>query len=130
MPAYYLLARAYADMGQVLKARAWGQQAIKYDSLNPKAYYILALIDENDGRFEHALENFKKMIYIDTNNPLPYFHLAALYQKAGQVELAQRSLNSCIRILQMLPGDKVLPESGERVDWLLQMAQKMMTEKR
>lgn len=130
VPAYYLLARAYADMGQVLKARAWGQQAIKYDSLNPKAYYILALIDENDGRFEHALENFKKMIYIDTNNPLPYFHLAALYQKAGQVELAQRSLNSCIRILQMLPGDKVLPESGERVDWLLQMAQKMMTEKR
>lgn len=129
VPAYSLLAHVHADLGQYLQARSWSQRAIKYDSLNPKAYYILALMDVNDGFLKQAINNFKKMIYIDANNPLPHFHLAILYRKEGQTEMSQHALDNSIKILQKLPADAVLPESGESVGWLLQMAREMWAER-
>lgn len=129
VPACCLLARAFANVGQYLQARFWIQQAIKYDSLNPKAYYLLAVLDENEGLLGQAIENFKKMIYIDVNNPLPHFHLAALYSKVGKAEMAQRALNSSIRSMEKLPKDHILPENGESVGWLLQTAREMLKER-
>lgn len=128
-PAFSLLARVYADMGQYTLARSWCQRAITKDSLNAKAYYILALLDENDGLLGQAIENFKKIIYIDAHNPLPHFHVAVLYHKKGQVELSQHALRNSIKLLQKLPQDEILPESGESVGWLLQSAQEMLKEK-
>ncbi|MCB8978287.1 MAG: tetratricopeptide repeat protein [Ardenticatenaceae bacterium] len=128
-PAISLLARACADLGKHAEARAWCQRAIRNDSLNPRAYYILALLDENAGLIGQAIENFKKMIYIDANNPLPHFHLAVLYRKDGLLELSHHALTNSIKILQKLPKDQILPESGESVGWLLQTAQEMAKEK-
>lgn len=129
-PAFSLLARAYADLGQGSKAKAWCERAIKNNSLDPKAYYILALLEENEGLLAQAIENFKKMIYIDANNALPHFHLAILYRKQGFADLFQHALNNSIKILQRLPKDEILPESGESAGWLLQTAQDMLKEKR
>lgn len=127
--AYCLLARTYADQGQGLQARSWSLRAIKSDSLNPTPYYLLALLDENDGFLGQAIENIKKMIYIEANNPLPHFHIALLYKKAGQHELSQRALGNAIKLLENLPGDQILPESGDSAGWLLYQAKEMLREK-
>ena len=49
-PAYYHLARAYANRGQLAEAVSWCQQAIERDPLRTEAHYTLALILPGAGR--------------------------------------------------------------------------------
>jgi chemotaxis protein methyltransferase CheR len=128
-PGCCLLARLYADRGQLTKARRWGNRAIELDTLLAEAYYIVALVEEQEGRFVEAIDLLKKVIYLDRTGPLPYFNLAMLYKKREQPDRAQQSLNNLSRILASWLPEQIIPDTdGTTAADLLRAAHQLMAE--
>jgi chemotaxis protein methyltransferase CheR len=109
--AHCLLARAYANQGQLAQAHRWAESAIARDTLLTEAYYLLALVYEQEGKLEQAISYLKKVIYLDREAPLPHFNLAMLYKKGGANNAAVRTLNNVVKILSHWPPEKIIPDS-------------------
>ena len=106
-----LLAKAYADLGNLREAEHWCKKTIEADRLNIDAYYILALIFQHQGDPDKALENMKKVVYIDRNDILGHYSLANLYHGRMQIPQALKSLDNARRLLESRIDDDVIPRS-------------------
>jgi chemotaxis protein methyltransferase CheR len=127
--AYCLLARAYANQGQLPQAHHWAERAIAKDTLLTEAYYLLALVYEQEGKLEQAISYLKKVIYLDREAPLPHFNLALLYKKRGEVSAAVRTLNNVVKILSHWPPEKIVPDSdGANAASLLNLSRQTLKE--
>jgi chemotaxis protein methyltransferase CheR len=106
-----LLAKAYADQGNMREAERWSLLTIEVDRLNIEAYYILALIYQHQGLPDKALDNMKKVVYIERNDILGHFSLANLYHDRSQIGQALKSLENARKLLEHRPDDEVIPRS-------------------
>jgi chemotaxis protein methyltransferase CheR len=127
--AYCLLARAYANQGQLAQACHWAESAIARDTLLTEAYYLLALVYKQEDKLEQAISYFKKTIYLDREAPMPHFNLAMLYKKRGEVSAAIRTLNNVVKILSHWPPEKIIPDSdGTNAASLLNLSRQTLKE--
>ena len=106
-----LLAKAYADQGNLREAEHWCKRTIDADRLNIDAYYIMALICQHQGDPDKAMENMKKVVYIDRNDILGHYSLANLYHDRMQIAQALKSLDNARRLLENRIDDDVIPRS-------------------
>ncbi len=76
--AYYLIAQAFANLGECEQAIHWCEQALKVDSLSVSPYYLLAHIAEENGDILRAKELLKKIIYLAPSSIAAYLELGSL----------------------------------------------------
>jgi chemotaxis protein methyltransferase CheR len=112
IPACALLGQIYADLGDWPNAELWCLQAIQLDSLALKAYYTLGLVLSHQGKFDMAVKMMKKVIYLDRHHVLGHFHLADLYHANSQIPQALKALDNARRLLENLPDEALVPNSG------------------
>ncbi|MDI6722982.1 MAG: CheR family methyltransferase [Candidatus Aenigmarchaeota archaeon] len=109
--AMVLLARAFANSGELAKAEEWCRKAIENDKLNPLYYYLLANILQEMGQFDDALGLLKTVIYLDNEFVLAHFTLGNLSRQKGIIKEASRYFQNAQSLLKAYQPADIIPES-------------------
>ena len=110
--AMILLARTYANKGNLAKAAKWCENAIHADKLNPSFHYLLSTIMAEQGRMEAAVAALKKVLYLDYNFVLAYFSLGNINRQLGKLTESKKNFDNATSLLGKLQTNEILPESG------------------
>ncbi len=125
--ALYLIAAAYANLGEHANAFEYLQQTTKADPFAFEPYYLRAHIAGENGDPEAAKEALKKVIYLKPSSVAAYLELAALYENEGDAERALKMRKSAVEILQALPQHAVIePYDNMTAAKLILYLQKLM----
>jgi chemotaxis protein methyltransferase CheR len=100
--AYYLIAQAYANLGDYTQAVFYSEQAIQIDISIANPYYLMAQIAEEKGEVDRAKALLKKVIYLMPTSAYAYAELGFLYYQEGSLERARRNWQSALAFLQNL----------------------------
>lgn len=127
--AYYLMAQAYANLGQGGKAKEAAKQAISIDELSAEPYYLLAQVAEEQGDIQQAKIFWKRIIYLAPYAILAYLELAALYEAEKDWKRAKKMRTTALALLKDLPSESILEEPrpikvGDLLEYVEQMLKK------
>ena len=106
-----LLARIYANKGELNDAVNWCEKAIANDKLNPALYYLQATILQELGNKKEAIRLLKQTLYLDHNFVMAHLALANLTMNNNQLAESKRYYRNALSILSAYPLDKILPYS-------------------
>ncbi len=122
-----LLARAYANQGQLTEAREWCEKAIALDRFNTGLHYLLATILLEQDEVAAGIRSLQKAIYVRPDFVLAHFALGNLLYQQHRYHDAKRHLISVLGIVQHTPHDEILPESeGLTVGRLVDLVNAML----
>lgn len=125
--AYYLLAQAYANLGNLEKAIHYATQAMNLDPFAVTIYYLLAEIAEEQGQPEMAKTYLKKIIYLEPNSIAAYLELGSLYAKEGELSRARKMWTAALELLKKLPACATVEKQGAQTAGdLLESIQKIL----
>jgi len=116
--ACYLLAQAWANLGEPEKAATYCQKAIEIDAVSIAPYYLFAHIAEEKGDIERAKELFKTIIYLDPSAITAYVELGIIYQNTGDRNRAKKMLSAAEELLKRLPPHLTVEPSETTVSEL------------
>ncbi|KJH71372.1 CheR family methyltransferase [Aliterella atlantica] len=102
--ACYLLAQAWANLGEAEKAAAYCQKAIEIDAIAIAPYYLFAHIAEEKGDIERAKELFKKIIYLEPSAITAYVELGIIYQNEGDNNRSKKMISTARELLKDFPA--------------------------
>jgi chemotaxis protein methyltransferase CheR len=106
--ALALLAKVYANEGNLAEARNLGEQAIAQDKLNPATYYFLASVCQEQGDHGESVRLLKQSLFLDHDFILAHFHLASLVPNRTE---AKKHLKNTQALLTGRNAEEVLPGS-------------------
>lgn len=106
--AYYLMAQAFANLGNSKQATECCQQALKIDTFSVVPYYLLAHIAEEQGNSDKAKDLFKKIIYLAPSSIVAYLELGGIYDSEGDISRARKMWSTALDLLKTLPPNSVV----------------------
>ncbi len=106
-----LLARAFANTGNLDQAEQCCQEALKRDRTNPSYYYLLATIQQELGKPEEAARTLKTALYLDPDFIPAHFALANIEKRSGNTQTSLRHFRNVLKLLEKLDDDTPVPES-------------------
>ena len=125
--AHYLMAQAYANLGQYEKASVACHRASQLDSLSVEPYYVLAHIAEEQGNVEEAKMFCKRIIYLAPSSIFAYLELASLYQREGDKQRAKKMRTTAVELLKEIQPNAIIEQHGQlKASELLEYVQKML----
>ena len=89
--AYYLLAKAHANLGNHQQATEACTQASQLNPLALEPYYLQAQIAEEQGNLERALEWLKRVIFLAPESIFAHLELGSVYYRLGNLDKARKS---------------------------------------
>lgn len=109
--AMTLMARIYANRGELSDALQWCEQTIAADRLNPAGHYLRAAILQEHGRMEEAMLAYKRTLYLDQDFVIAHFALGNLFRRQNRPREAGKHFENALLLLGRHGQDDVLPES-------------------
>jgi len=109
--ALTLLARTYANQGDLMEARRWCERAITKDKLVSGLHYLRATILMEQGAAEEAVMSLKRALYLDPDFVLAHFAMGVLNSRRGKLKETGKHFKNVITLLRNCPQEKILPES-------------------
>ncbi|OGG02368.1 MAG: hypothetical protein A3F83_12320 [Candidatus Glassbacteria bacterium RIFCSPLOWO2_12_FULL_58_11] len=106
-----LVARSYANQGNLSEALRWCDKMVAADKLNPGSYYLQASILLEEGRIEAATASLKKALYLEPDFVLAHFALGNLALQQGNSREANRHLNNALKLAKTYDQGGPLPEA-------------------
>ncbi len=106
--AYALVAQAYANLGEYIKAHYYCQLALNLDALSIAPYYLLAHIAEEQGKIEQAKLLFKRIIYLAPSSIYAYLELSSIYEIEGDLTRSRKMRQTALELLQKLPPSTMI----------------------
>lgn len=106
-----LLARAYANLGNLVKALEWCEKALNADKINPYYHYFRAVILQEQGNNQDAIKSLKRALYLDPNFVLAHFTLGKLVRQQGRFKESYKYMENALMLLRGFRQDEILPES-------------------
>ena len=107
-----LLARAFANQGNLPEARRAIERALAADRLRAPSHYLCATILQEMGEIERASVAFETALYLDPDFVLAHMALAELARRAGRPDRAGRHFAHALRVLRRQRPDQAIAESG------------------
>ncbi|WRH66314.1 MAG: CheR family methyltransferase [Planktothrix sp. GU0601_MAG3] len=101
--AYYLLAQAWANLGQYEKSISYCKKAIEIDSLSILPYYLLLHIAQEQEDLVGAKLLSKRIIYLLPSSIPAYLELASIYEREGDHTRAAKMYSNALALLKSLP---------------------------
>ncbi|WP_051482551.1 CheR family methyltransferase [Synechocystis sp. PCC 7509] len=124
--AYYLLAQAWANLGEIEKAAFYCERAIEINSLSTFPYYLLAHIAEEKGDASKAKKLLRKIIYITPTSVDAYLEMGDIYQREGDMNKAKKMRTTAFELLNQLPGHFLVEPSKNTVSELTAQVNKLL----
>jgi chemotaxis protein methyltransferase CheR len=109
--AMLLLARAYANQGQLAEALAWCDKAIAGDKMAARAHYLRATILEEQGSIPEVLFALTRAVYAEPQFVLGHFWLGNLALKQGRQEESEKHFENVLLLLAQYEPEDIVPES-------------------
>jgi chemotaxis protein methyltransferase CheR len=106
-----LLARAYANLGEIAEALEWGRKAVSSDRMNPALHYLVAVIEQEAGHAAEAAASLRKALYLDHNFAIAHFTLGNLMLRMGRPAESARHFENALSVLRRHEKDEILPEA-------------------
>jgi chemotaxis protein methyltransferase CheR len=106
-----LLARIYANLGELTTARSWAEQAIAADRTDAAAHYLRAMILEEQNLFADAFLSLQRTLYLAPGFVLAHFALGNLTLRQDKRADSVRHFNNALDFLKNYSDDAVLPHS-------------------
>lgn len=125
-----LLARCYANTGEVKKAMKWCTTGLGLNKLNPKLYMLMCNLYQEEQKEEEAVNMAGKALFLDPDYLTAHFTLANIFRRSGKGTEAEKHLTICRKILNRMKdsdsieGTEGITAGGLRsiVDSLLQQS--------
>jgi chemotaxis protein methyltransferase CheR len=109
--ALALLARAYANQGQLTDARQWCEKALAADKLNAGLHYLHATILQEQGTVDEAVGALKRALYLDQHCVLAHWALGALARRQGRLQASRQHVAHALALLSAYRRDEILPDA-------------------
>jgi chemotaxis protein methyltransferase CheR len=106
-----LLAKAYANRGELGNALNWCEKALNQDKLNPVFHHLHAVILQEQGESAKAIHALKRALYLNPDFVLPYFMLGNIQRQQGKKVEAEKYFENAMTILEEYDQEDILPES-------------------
>ncbi len=106
-----LLARVYANQGNLPLASEWSARTVAADKLNSRSHYLHATILEEQGRIGEAAEALKHALYLEPDFVLAHFSLGNLQRRRGRVRESKRHFKNALLLLKHYPQEAILTAS-------------------
>lgn len=106
-----LLAKAYANRGELNHALSWCEKALSADKLNPVFHHLHAVILQEQGNPDKAIGALKRALYLNPDFVLPYFMLGNIQRQQGKLVEAEKYFENALSILGDYEQEDMLPES-------------------
>ena len=106
-----LLARSYANLGQLQLARELMDDLIKLDQTEASSHYFQATILQEMNLLEEAEETLRRAVYLEPGHLLSHFLLGNLSGRLGKQSKARKHYLNARELLAKHKDEEVLPES-------------------
>jgi chemotaxis protein methyltransferase CheR len=106
-----LLARAYANLGNLEKAQLWCERAIAADKFDPRLHYLRATILLEQGQEPEARLSLTRALYLDQHFVLAHFSLGNLARQHKDFKGASKHFANAMALLERYQPEEILPES-------------------
>ncbi len=107
-----LLARTFANLGDLEQALKWCQKSLAADKLNPSAHYLQATILQEEGATADATMSLTRALYLDPDFAMAHFALGKMAQRAEKFKDAKKHFQRALSCLQSYSREDIVPESG------------------
>lgn len=127
--AYALMARVFANQGNLEEALQWCEKAVAADKTNPGYCYLLALILLEQGREKAAFQALKRSLYLDPGFVAGHYALGNIAIREHRHKDAILHFQHALSLLSCMSKESILPElGGMTTGRLLETIQTMMME--
>jgi len=109
--AFSVLARAYANQGNLTQALLWTARWIDSNRVEPAAHYLHAMILQEKGERREARRALQNAIFLQPDFALAHFALGNLARAGGHAAEADRHFANALRSLRHRAPDEPLPDS-------------------
>ncbi len=106
-----LLAKSYANIGELESARIWCEKAIDAEKLNPEIYYFLSTIFQSAGDIDDSIKSLKQSIYLDPEFIMAHFTLGMLLLQKKMPAESGKSMQNALSLLAHKDAEEILPYS-------------------
>ena len=110
-----LLARIYANLGDLSEAHRWAESVIAADKTNPASHYLRAMILQEQGVTDEASASLRRTLYLDPDFPLAHFALGNIARQQGRRKEASRHFANVLSLLKDHGDSDVLAHSDGMV---------------
>jgi len=105
-----LMARLYADSGNLPEARAECEKALSIHKLDPGCHYLRAVILIEQQDIDAAEQALRRALYLQPDFVLAHFTLGNLARQRGQISLSFKHFEHALSLLQNYSPNDILPE--------------------
>ena len=109
--AMALLARIYANRGELTEALDCCRKAISVDKLNPAYHYLLATVLQEQKQFEEASLSLRRALYIDQGFVPAHFALGNLSLQRRKFRESRKHFQNALSLLGAYKPEDILPEA-------------------
>jgi chemotaxis protein methyltransferase CheR len=106
-----LLARIYANRGELSEALDCCRKAISVDKLNPAYHYLLATVLQEQKQFEEASLSLRRALYIDQGFVPAHFALGNLSLQRRKFRESRKHFENALSLLGAYKPEDILPEA-------------------
>lgn len=104
-----LMAKAYANIGELHHAQTWCEKAIETEKLNPEIYYLLATLSQSAGDRDAAVKSLRQSIYLDPEFIMAHFTLGMLLLQKGITDQSRKSMQNALSLLKLRDTEEIPP---------------------
>ena len=108
----FALASFYASRRQWSEAEQWVGRALERKPMMAQAHYLHALLLLEASQTDAAITAARQCVYVDATFIAGHLLLALLHRRSGDLRRAINALTQARSLLQRLPGDVIVDESG------------------
>jgi chemotaxis protein methyltransferase CheR len=109
--AMLLLARVYANQGNLTAAITWCEKAIASDKMIACAHYLRATILQEQDLPEEAIRSLRRAVYVDPRFALGHFALGSLVLRQGDLKESEKHFENVLLLLASYGPEETVPES-------------------
>lgn len=106
-----MIAKSYANTGNLEAASDWCETLISKDSVNPRWYYLRATIENEKGEEETALKSLRQAIFLDDRYVIAHFVLGNLYRQQGDKNGSKKCFEYVSELLSDCDKADIVPDS-------------------
>jgi chemotaxis protein methyltransferase CheR len=108
---YFMLAKAYANLGILDEAQRSIEVALTIEKLNPSYHYMFASILQAREMKQEAVERLQRVLFLDPDHIMTNVTLGTIQKGLNKRNESLRNMRNAIMLVDRLPSEEIIPDS-------------------
>jgi chemotaxis protein methyltransferase CheR len=108
---FLLLAKIYANQGQLAKSAECCHKTIHSDKINIEAHYLLSNVYNEQGEIKEATNSLNNTLFLDPDFVMAHFLLGNIYMKTGEISKCKKHFENALKSLSKYNTEEILATS-------------------